>query len=127
MRRGYAIGIFLCMLFIGALYTMSFHLTENGVEPLAIETEKTPETEPETEEISPAKEAVSSGSSQAGMYYLKEQDGMVLVYRGDKRTLYERTAIRVETLPEILQLEVRMGKMLKTEQELYSFLENYSS
>ncbi|MDY3920005.1 MAG: hypothetical protein SOZ59_13570 [Candidatus Limivivens sp.] len=140
MRRGYAIGILLCMVFMGAVYTMTFHFTgqEYSGAPMKEETEPLRENETafrETEreeesefpEEQPVKEAVSSGKAETGLYYLKGEKGLVTVYRGDKKTLYERTAIPVESLPEILRLEVSLGKMLKTEQELYSFLENYSS
>lgn len=62
-----------------------------------------------------------------GSYFLKEQNGLVLVCLSDKETVYETTSIRVSSLPEMLQKEIRNGKFLKDQQELYSFLENYSS
>ena len=60
-------------------------------------------------------------------YYLKENQGCVSVYLDDGKTLYENTSIRMETLPESLQSEIREGKRICTEKELYDFLENYSS
>lgn len=71
--------------------------------------------------------SVSSGTGGYGLYYLKDGNGYVMVYEGDKTTLYEPTSILVETLPKTLQEEIRGGKFLKTQEELYSFLENYSS
>lgn len=60
-------------------------------------------------------------------YYLYEKDEKVNVYEGDRLTLYEETSIAVETLPEKLQEEIRGGKPVENLEELYSFLENYSS
>lgn len=60
-------------------------------------------------------------------FYLMEEDGMVYVYKGDKETLYESTSIPMTILPQKLQTEIEDGKYLKSELELYSFLENYSS
>lgn len=62
-----------------------------------------------------------------GSYYLTEKEGHVLVCLSDKKTVYETTSIRMEALPEGLQDEIRNGKFLRDQQELYSFLENYSS
>ena len=60
-------------------------------------------------------------------YYLTEEDGKVQVYEGDKETLYEPTEILVDQLPDQLQEEILAGKYLDSEEDLYSFLENYSS
>ena len=55
-----------------------------------------------------------------------EEDGKVTVYKGDKKTLFEPTEILVSSLPEGVQEEIRQGKFIDTEEELYNFLENYS-
>lgn len=60
-------------------------------------------------------------------FYLKDDGGKVHVYRGDGVTVYEYTNIRVSTLPVAVQEEIEEGKFIKSEVELYSFLENYSS
>ncbi|MCI8894240.1 MAG: hypothetical protein HFI42_05460 [Lachnospiraceae bacterium] len=60
-------------------------------------------------------------------YILKEEDGFVAVYYADGETLYDNTAIVVEQLPGRLQAEIRAGKQISNETELYNFLENYSS
>ena len=62
-----------------------------------------------------------------GKYYLKELDGLVIVCQQDKKTVFETTGIEVETLPDSLQKEIKAGKYIKTDKELYGFLENYSS
>ncbi|MCI9546013.1 MAG: hypothetical protein HFH60_04905 [Lachnospiraceae bacterium] len=60
-------------------------------------------------------------------FYLKNDNGKVHVYRGDGETVYEYTNIQVSSLPEAVQQEIEQGKFIKSEVELYSFLENYSS
>lgn len=74
------------------------------------------------------KETIESGTMILPYeYVLKEEDGFVVVYYADGETLYDNTAIVVELLPWRLQQEIRGGKQVSNETELYNFLENYSS
>lgn len=61
------------------------------------------------------------------IYYLRELNGRVMVYREDKNTLFEPTQILLSSLPKELQKEIAEGKYLPSKEALYSFLENYSS
>lgn len=60
-------------------------------------------------------------------YYLLEVNGYVVAYLGDKKTVYEYTDIPCECLPASVRQELKDGKCLQTQEELYGFLENYSS
>lgn len=60
-------------------------------------------------------------------YYLKAEDGYVVVYLFDQETVYEETTIPLDELDESLAQEIRQVKYLKSTEELYGFLENYSS
>ncbi|MDE6847357.1 MAG: hypothetical protein K2J99_16545 [Lachnospiraceae bacterium] len=60
-------------------------------------------------------------------YYLMVADHFIVVYREDKQTLYMNTDILLESLSETLQTEIMQGKYVETEEELYNFLESYSS
>ena len=60
-------------------------------------------------------------------YYLEEEEGKVSIYQGEEHTLYEKTSIPVKRLPAGIQEEIREGKSISGEGELFSFLENYSS
>ena len=77
----------------------------------------------------PAAEAFGGdvGDEASGLYYLCEKDGCVAVYLGDRRTVYETTSISVKLLPQKLQEQIRKGKWIRSQEELYGFLENYSS
>ena len=50
-----------------------------------------------------------------------------MVYENKTGTVFESTDIPLEALPSELQAEVLLGKNLKNLDELYNFLENYSS
>jgi hypothetical protein len=60
-------------------------------------------------------------------YYMIEEGGFITVYYIDKSTVYEYTNISLESLPSELQEEVKVGKYIFDLNELYNFLENYSS
>ncbi len=60
-------------------------------------------------------------------YILLAEDGYVAVYHADKKTLFSSTDILINRLPEDLQNEIMNGKCISNEEQLYNFLENYSS
>lgn len=69
----------------------------------------------------------TDGENVEYSYYLVEEFGYVNIYRTDLETVYEYTDISIDDLPQELQDEICTGKGLTNEQELYDFLENYSS
>lgn len=60
-------------------------------------------------------------------FYLKVSDHFIIVCEEDGQTLYMNTDILLERLPDSLQQEIMMGKPVASEEELYLFLESYSS
>ncbi|WP_099467633.1 hypothetical protein [Konateibacter massiliensis] len=60
-------------------------------------------------------------------YYMVAENGYVTVYYIDKSTVYEYTNIVVDELPDELKEEVQNGKYISSLDDLYNFLENYSS
>ena len=50
-----------------------------------------------------------------------------MILESDDKTVYEYTQIMIHMLPADLQDKVNEGYYLENEEELYSFLENYSS
>ena len=81
------------------------------------------------EEEIPTTESISAEGAavQDEGYYLSELQGYVAVYLSDRTTIYEFTEIPVSDLPEEVQQELTSGKYVETAEELYAFLENYSS
>ena len=60
-------------------------------------------------------------------FYLMVADHFVIVYEKDKKTIHTNTDIVLGSLSEDLQREIIRGKYIENEQELYNFLESYSS
>jgi hypothetical protein len=60
-------------------------------------------------------------------YYLLANNGFVYVYKGDMETLCMTTEILLNQLPEDVRQEILDKKYVKNEEELYNFLESYSS
>lgn len=60
-------------------------------------------------------------------FYLLVADHFIVVYEQDRSTLYMNTDILLERLPDTLQREIVEGKFVASEEELYLFLESYSS
>ena len=60
-------------------------------------------------------------------FILVNHDEYVTVYRLPENEIYEYTDVILDVLPLGLQEEIRQGKYLKNEEELYNFLENYTS
>lgn len=60
-------------------------------------------------------------------YYLMVQEGKIVVMEPDKKTVYLTTDIYAEALSDTLKQELIMGKFIYNIEELYGFLESYSS
>lgn len=117
VTRRYGIGILLCTAIMCGAYWVSYQY---------IAEEPEVQIEESTEEVKTAP-VNANNDEQVYKYYLREVDGVVYVYLGDKETLFETTSISVNQLPEALREEIKKGKPLQDEHELYNFLENYSS
>lgn len=60
-------------------------------------------------------------------FYIMEVGGEVCVYKYDKTTLYFRTGLKVEDLPADVRYELKEGKFMDSELQVYHFIESYSS
>jgi hypothetical protein len=60
-------------------------------------------------------------------YYVAVKDGKVVIYYSDLKTIYEDTNIEVINLEEKDRNDLMHGIYIKTEEELFSLLESYSS
>lgn len=60
-------------------------------------------------------------------FYLMVENDYINVYYNDLKTVYLYTDIKLADLPESMQQEIMDKKLIKTEEELYNFLESYSS
>lgn len=60
-------------------------------------------------------------------FYLVNQNNNIVVYDKSLTHIYMDTGIKVEELPWSIQSEIMHMKYIETENELYTFLESYSS
>ncbi len=60
-------------------------------------------------------------------FLLLEEDGRISVFHGNDKSLFMETGIPVWYLPKELQQQLQDGIPFATEEELYEFLESYSS
>lgn len=153
----YGIGLFLAVLFLGAGFFLSYQvadlrekmdlLQENSGQALQqvsmLDSSKDQELVFESyqegnllrnryritaygpEQIILRQEEESTKADQE--FLLKVEDGCITVYEKETGEVFEHTNIPLESLPQELQAEVLLGKTLEGNEELYSFLENYSS
>ncbi len=66
-------------------------------------------------------------SSNQYEFLLVDHNDYVAVYQLPEREIYEYTDVIMDVLPEDEQKEIRQGKYIRNEEELYNFLENYTS
>lgn len=68
-----------------------------------------------------------SGMNENPHFYIVSKDNKLVVYYEDMETVFLTTNILLNSLPINLQLEILSKKYFETEEELYNFLESYSS
>lgn len=60
-------------------------------------------------------------------FYVIEENGEVVVYYSDKKTVYQYTGIFIDGLPLEEKNKLKYGILVKDEKELFALLENFSS
>lgn len=134
------IGIyFFCVVALGCvtssiLYRQSEKANEIRLEKFASETseEGLSEKEDGSYETSSYNESdevieVSEGKRTQERFLIKEEEGYLVIYDRVAMKRYDETTIQVYELPERLRELVSDGLYFSNEEELYAFLENYSS
>lgn len=125
------IGIyFFCVVALGCitssiLYRKSEMADEIRLEK-AIQNEATESVEHTEQILGETIEVSDSSTSRAGFLVI-EEDGYLVIYDKNAMKRYDETTILVTNLPERLRLKVEEGIYFINEEELYAFLENYSS
>ena len=69
-------------------------------------------------------DAAASGEYE---YIVFSQDGTLVIYYSDAATVYFDSGIEVEHLPEETRTQAEQGITFQSEEELFGFLESYSS
>ena len=68
-----------------------------------------------------------TGNSQMQEFYLIIENYRINVYYNEDRQLYDIADINVSELPTDIKQNLEQGIVIKGEQELYDFLQTYSS
>ncbi len=72
-------------------------------------------------------EAGMAKSSDNHEYFLIIEDYRVNIYRNEDRQFYDFADINISGLPDEVEKQLEYGLVIKGEQELYDFLQTYSS
>ena len=122
MKRQISICIFLAIVVIALTLLYIKFSNETARNKLPDNTENVEKTtENNTQSI------ISSNEYITYYFYAKNDNGRISIYDVKTQTLYMETGIEVGLLTEELQQELESGIYFKTEEELYDFLESYSS
>lgn len=118
MKRQKSISIFLAILVIILAWMYIKFSNEKNTKDSLITTEN--ETTKE-ETITISQEYITY------MYYIKEKDGRLVVYKVKEEEIYMETSIQTNTLPDEIRDKLDAGIFFENEGELFDFLESYSS
>ncbi len=132
MKKSTGIRLFLILAVVlcGSAYTIGYYYSvrqsekEMAKEQALLEAQRAEETLEEDKRPNSQESAAEAVSYE---YVLGEQDGYVIVYYADQKTVYSITDIPVKYLSSELQREISEGKPISGEEELYNFLESHSS
>ena len=122
MKRKYSICIF-----VAALLVVSGLLVWFGTTDRSGSNEEQTKTQEEWQE-STEENAIYSGKTQESYaYIIFDVDGHLLVFYSDNTTVFFDTGILSHSLSEEMRKQLTYGIRFADEDELYEFLENYSS
>ena len=127
MKKTLSICIFCVILFMG--FWIVWNILSPKEESIELESEK--RVENSSKGFKQSENIPSSVETNKEVTYYKYmiyQDGERLtVYESDSITVFMETDILVDELPEDMREQLNLGIGICTEEELYDFLESYSS
>lgn len=118
MKRQISVSIFLAILVIVLAWLYIKFNNETNPKEHLISTENDVSKE---ESITISQEYISYP------YFIKEENGRLVVYKTKNQELFMETGIETYTLPMDIQEKIEDYIFFQTEAELYDFLESYSS
>jgi hypothetical protein len=129
MKNRYSICVFGILIFV-CIAILFFSVAEESDkeqnEPVYPQTMQADELNSETDAA--ADDSVTSSKTEENYkYIIMEEDGHLLVYYSDNTTLFFDSGIQTKNLPEEVLDKLKTGIRFLNEEELYEFLENYSS
>lgn len=77
--------------------------------------------------FAPERVVVRKQYQKEPVYYIAVKDHEIVVLLSDRKTVYIETGMQLDRLPEQLQTSIMQCYEIEGEENLYSFLENYTS
>lgn len=128
MNKKYGIGFFAAAILLVMLLSAAFQLSFYQAKEQAVKEQQSAAEDMDSADSSLQPSVAAEGEAlKEDCYYLMEVNGYIVVYQSDRKTPYEYTDIRYDELPPVLRAEIRNGKYVENTEDLYGFLENYSS
>lgn len=128
MKKTTSICLFTGMIFLLLVMVVYLLFTQQDTgekeQDLAAATEEMP-AETDTEKELKTTESLAVYESYACV--IKQKDGILVVYQSDGITEFFETNIRIRDLNEDMVKKLENGIRFSDDQELYAFLESYSS
>lgn len=128
MKKTTSICLFTGMIFLLLVMVVYLLITQQNTgakkQDLAAATEEM-SAENDTEESLETTESLAVYEPYA--YIIKQKDGILVVYQSDGITEFFETNIRIRDLNEDMVKKLENGIRFSNGQELYAFLESYSS
>jgi hypothetical protein len=118
MKRQVSVSIFLAIVLISLAWLYIKFSNETSPKENVITTEN---------DVSKESSVPMSQEYISCKYYLKDEQGKLVVYENKNHEIYMETSIEIELLPESLKEALKTGVFFQTDAELYDFLESYSS
>ena len=118
MKRQVSVSIFLAILVIALTWLYIKFNNETKIEENVITTEN---------DVSKEESVTISQQYSTCPYYIKVEDGRLIVYESKTQEIFMETSIEIHTLPDEIIEKLETGIFFATEGELYDFLESYSS
>lgn len=127
---------FFCVVALGCVTSSILYRRSEEANEIRLEKSASEEMSPEggldsevadNSEIQEEVVEVSDGDMLDKRFLVKEEDGYLVIYDRLAMKRYDETTIQFSELPERLQEKVIEGLYFADEEELYAFLENYSS
>ena len=129
------ISFFICAALVIAAFWAGFYFGNTQARPESLITEgttgnNTADAEISDPDISRENEDAtveSMNTLSPDKYYLKENGTYLAVYKGTSDTVYFDTDLKMTDLPSDLRSQAETGIEFDSLEEVYGFLENYSS
>ena len=115
---GYIVGIVVGLIIIiwFVIFITGYYKTKHNKNNINLEnyTQATDSTYPADEDINES-------------FYLVYEDGQVVIYKESDRTFYDYADINMNSIPAEIREQLKLGLYIDGEENLYNFLQAYSS